>query len=263
MKVFSNGGGVQSTAALVLAARGEIDYRIFVHADVGADSENPATVTYYNEVHHPYAAAHGIQLIEVRRTKRDKSTPTLLQNIEQSKRSLPLPIRMANGAPGNRTCTNDYKIVPVDKWLKSQKATADNPAIVGLGISLDELTRMRTAHDSTASFRLRDYPLITLRLRRDDCVRIIADAGLPPAPKSSCWFCPFHRRKTWQEMHDNEPELFAKSVALEAMLNERRQMLGKDNVWLTAYNMPLDQVIAGHQSGMDFDDNCESGYCHT
>src|SRR5258708_98613 len=47
LKVFSFGGGVQSVAALVLAAQGKIDYRHFVFCNVGDDSENPATLEYY------------------------------------------------------------------------------------------------------------------------------------------------------------------------------------------------------------------------
>src|SRR5947209_1941983 len=49
LKVFSFGGGVQSTAALVLAARGEIDYQTFLFANVGGDSENPETLRYVRE----------------------------------------------------------------------------------------------------------------------------------------------------------------------------------------------------------------------
>lgn len=41
LRVFSYGGGVQSTAALVLAAQGRIDFPAFVFANVGEDSEHP------------------------------------------------------------------------------------------------------------------------------------------------------------------------------------------------------------------------------
>jgi 3'-phosphoadenosine 5'-phosphosulfate sulfotransferase (PAPS reductase)/FAD synthetase len=46
IRVFSYGGGVQSTAALVLAAQGVIDYHTFLFANVGEDSENPDTLAY-------------------------------------------------------------------------------------------------------------------------------------------------------------------------------------------------------------------------
>ena len=49
LRVFSYGGGVQSTAALVLAAQGKIDFPTFLFANVGDDSEHPATLRYVRE----------------------------------------------------------------------------------------------------------------------------------------------------------------------------------------------------------------------
>jgi hypothetical protein len=169
---------------------------------------------------------------------------------------------MAGGAPGNRSCTSDYKIKVIDRWLRAHGATAKKPAVVNLGIALDEFQRMRSAIDPKNLFRLRHYPLIDLRLTRRDCKQIITDAGLPPAPKSSCWFCPFHTRKAWQELHDTEPELFQKAVELERILVERRATLGRDSAYLSPHGMPLDQVIMADQLSMDIEP-CESGYCHT
>ncbi|MEU8804899.1 hypothetical protein AB0C35_45775, partial [Spirillospora sp. NPDC048819] len=59
IRAFSYGGGWQSTAALVLAAQGHIDFDRFLFANVGDDSEHPATLRYIREHAAPYAAAHG------------------------------------------------------------------------------------------------------------------------------------------------------------------------------------------------------------
>lgn len=50
VNVFSFGGGVQSTAVLVLQATGRLprDYDHFVFANVGNDSEHPDVINYYN-----------------------------------------------------------------------------------------------------------------------------------------------------------------------------------------------------------------------
>lgn len=127
---------------------------------------------------------------------------------------------------------------------------------------MDEFQRMRRYEPGTSVQQL-DYPLITLQLNRNDCVRIIQEAGLPVPPKSSCWFCPFHKLSVWRHMKNDEPALFDQAVALEALLNERRATLGHAPVWLTRGLIPLDQVISGDQAEMALDDNCESGYCHT
>jgi hypothetical protein len=39
LRVISYGGGVQSTALLVLAAQGRIDFGVFLFANVGDDSD--------------------------------------------------------------------------------------------------------------------------------------------------------------------------------------------------------------------------------
>ena len=49
MRIFSYGGGVQSTAALVLAAQGIIDYPTFLFCNVGNDSEDPKTLDYVHK----------------------------------------------------------------------------------------------------------------------------------------------------------------------------------------------------------------------
>lgn len=263
LKVISFGGGVQSTALLVLATQGRIDYRTFLFCNVGEDSEHPATLAYVRDVVMPYVQhAHGIELIELQRT-RFGEPETLYQRLTRpGSRSIGIPVRMSNGAPGTRACTGDFKIKVVARWLRDHGASKDNPATVGLGISLDEFHRMR--NDSGISWEKLAYPLIDLRLTRQDCINIIEKAGLPIPPKSSCWFCPFHTLRRWQEMRKQEPELFWKACELEMMLNERRGLSPKDRVWLTRKLKPLAQATTELIQDELFDDEqaiCESGYC--
>jgi hypothetical protein len=239
-RVFSFGGGVQSMAALVLAAQGRIDYRWFVFADVGADSEYPATMTYLEAVAKPFAAAHGLRLVTTQRRRKDGSFESILEKLHRTQTSIDIPVRMANGAPGNRSCTADYKVKPVAAFMRGNGATIHNPGRVGIGISTDEITRMKP---SQIEYIHNEHPLIDLELSRQDCLTVIAAAGLPLPPKSSCWFCPFHRPSAWLEMREHEPELFARSVELEAMINDRRAAMGKDQVWLTRFARPLDEAI--------------------
>ncbi len=62
LRCVSYGGGVQSTSLLVLAAQGRIDFDLFLMANVGEDSEHPATLKYVREVAIPYAEERGIEL---------------------------------------------------------------------------------------------------------------------------------------------------------------------------------------------------------
>lgn len=120
-KVFSSGGGTQSAAVLVLSAQGKIDYPIHVFANVGDNAEDPATIAYVREVLKPYAAANGIEWVEVCRRDRDGNPIDLYDFTMQAERSVPIPVRMGgSGVPGSRVCTSDWKIVPVSKWVQAQ-----------------------------------------------------------------------------------------------------------------------------------------------
>lgn len=267
LRTVSYGGGVQSTALLVLAAQKKVDFNIFLFSNVGDDSEHPKTLEFVADVAVPFAAEHGIELHELRRFRRDGSFVSLWERLtDDASRSLPIPVRMSNGAPGTRSCTASYKIEVIAKWLKQHGATADDPATVAIGISVDEMERANSRKHSNPWERI-VYPLLELGLNRHDCMRIIEGAGLPVPPKSSCFFCPMHRMATWMDMARDEPDLFEKSCALEDLLNERRDKLGKDHVFLTRRAMPLRTAVGGAiQQTFDFDgeqhvEDCDSGHC--
>jgi len=269
-RIFSFGGGVQSTTVLVLQAQNKlpIPYDWFVFANVGNDSENPATIEYMETVTKPFATRHGIRIVEVQKTTFGKPE-TLLEYIYRTKRSVPIPARMSNGAPSNRSCTSDFKIRVVNRWVKERGYIG---AGMGLGISVDESTRRR--HEAwyveDGIHKRREHPLIDLRMNRNDCYKIIHDAGLPMPPKSACWFCPFTSRGEWVERKMQQPELFAKAVALENHLNEKRESMGRDRVFLhpatKGQMQPLDQAVPNQLSMMTLLEEtcvkpCDSGYC--
>ncbi|MFJ3339046.1 phosphoadenosine phosphosulfate reductase [Streptomyces sp. NPDC086766] len=267
LRAFSFGGGVQSVACLVLASQGRIEFDTFIFANVGEDSEDPRTLAYFREYALPFAQAQGLRLEEVHRVRRDGSTETLWGRLNKDgSRSLPIPVRMSNGAPGTRSCTADFKIRVIGKRLKELGATKEHPATVGVGISVDEIQRANSRRSE--SYERITYPLLDLGLRRTDCYRVIRGAGLPVPPKSACFFCPFHRPETWREMRRTAPDLFAKSCQLEDTLNERRALLGKDPVYLTRFGKSLAEAIPDGWDTLPFDEwdetaLCDSGRCFT
>jgi hypothetical protein len=262
IRAFSYGGGVQSTAALVLAAEGRIDFPLFLFANVGADSENPDTIEYVATHAIPYARAHDIEIKEVRKQRRDGTPETLMERINRTESTIPIPMRLgATAAPGNRSCTQEFKIRVIDKEIKRQGATARNPAVVGLGISLDEFHRMKT--DSGAAYKLLEYPLIDLRLRREDCLSVIESAGLPVPPRSACYFCPYHRLTYWQELRRDHPDRYDKVIRLERKLHDRGERVGRTEVFLTRHGRFLDDVLGSHDQLDLFEGGCDiAGYCN-
>ena len=252
----------------MLAAQGKIDYQTFLFAEVGDDSENPHTLVYIREHAEPFAARHGIALHRIKRVRRDGSSPTVLEFAEHpERRSFTIPVRSgASGAMMGRQCTYDWKILVVIKWLRAHGAGKRNPAMTALGISTDEMHRARTR--STHACQVLDYPLLRLRLSRAYCRQIIADAGLPIPPKSSCWFCPFQSRTQWQRLRDEQPELFNRAVLLEQRLQAKAALTGHGRqVWLSNKLIPLAMATSAPPDTERLDhiaeDACESGYCLT
>lgn len=252
---FSYGGGIQSNACLVLATQGFIDCKLFIFANVGDDSEHPDTLAYIRDVAAPYAAQNGIELCTV--SARD----TIYQNIMKQNRRIIIPAHLSNGAPGNRTCTTDYKIRVISREIKRRGATKANPWTVGLGISTDEFYRARNY--SGYDYYTTAHPLLDLRLSRANCVGVIERAGLPVPPKSACWFCPFQSDRRWHELRKTRPDLFDKACQMEKRINEKREAIGRDVMHLHKFNIALvDAVPEQDAEQLDlFADTCDSGFC--
>ena len=271
VRVFSFGGGVQSHAVLVLQAQGKLEkpYDYFVFANVGEDSENPETLAYIENFTKPFCEKHGIKFIQVQkqvgRKKRDQRPDTLLEYVLRNKRSVPLPIHMAGGAPGRRKCTGTFKIEIVNKECKRLDFTH---VFMGLGISTDEIGRARDTNWHTEKPKIekkRDYPLIAARMNRKMCLTLIESMGLPEPPKSSCWFCPFRGPGYWIWLRRERPVLFWRAVLLEAIENKRRDLMGKDHIYFHPDCVPLLQATAEQLTLFTAEmlDACESGYCMT
>ena len=267
-RVFSFGGGVQSHAVMVLQAQGKLErpYDAFIFANVGADSENPATLEYIERYTKPFAEEHNITLLEVRKQGRTLREQVVRSNL----RSVVIPAYKGDGGSVHRNCTSDWKIEQVDRAIRAIKATHCE---VGLGISQDEAHRARGEewHDRVVSksgltvkmlgfWKKREYPLLEQRINRAQCNTLILSAGLPQPPKSSCYFCPFKKPSEWIEMKQNNPDLFAKAVELERAINNKG--LSGDPYHLHAFKKPLEQAVSDQ---LIFDDlmNCDTGYCHT
>ena len=267
LRIISYGGGVQSTALCVLATQGligRIDAAVL--SNVGDDSEHPATLSFVREVMIPWATERGLRMEIVQPVRAGKPTSLMKEITREGRRRILIPVYGDVGAPLSRSCTAEFKIAVIGRWLKANGATKENPADVCIGISVDEIERAGRGKDEP--YERRVYPLLDLGLRRSDCEQVIREAGLPVPPKSSCFFCPFHRPTTWAEMRRDEPDLFNKAQQLEDHLNDRQRELGRNPLYLTRFNKRLTDAIPEAQSSLfthegPGEDGCDSGYCWT
>ena len=269
-RFISYGGGVQSTALIILAVQGKIPpVQAALFSNVGDDSEHPATNKYVREIMTPWAASHGLPVIELHRTLKTGETQTLWQRImdyQGDKLREPIPVYGWSGAPMSRSCTADHKIRVLAKYVKSVTPKEQWPIEMCIGISTDEIQRANKGKNEKWEERM--YPLLDLGLNRGDCANVIKEAGLPVPPKSSCFFCPYHGMQTWSELRRDDPELFEKACQLEDTLNNRRAAREMQPVFLTRKAAPLRDVVAeagetlfDMNEGIFNDGGCDEGAC--
>jgi 3'-phosphoadenosine 5'-phosphosulfate sulfotransferase (PAPS reductase)/FAD synthetase len=190
--VLSYGGGVNSTALMILLIHRKLPLDYIIFADTG--SERPETYTYLKYAK-KYAEKYGIPFKIVKVRNGDSL-------YDRCKRRKVIPSKTW------RWCTRDMKIRPIYAFYRSLKAQICQY----VGIDYDEVHRMK---DSKADYVNNAYPLIDLKVGRQQCIDIIRKEGLPIPVKSGCYFCPFRNNKDWANLYNTHPELYRKAMALE------------------------------------------------
>jgi len=250
-RCLSLGAGVQSTTLLLMSARGELprlDAALF--ADTGY--EPPAVYDHLRWLERESTAAE-IPLFRVGRATLRADALTVQQHGHQrGKRwgSLPYFVKQPDGTPGmiRRQCTKEYKLEPIRKQMRALvgltpgEAAGDKVHVEQwLGISTDELHRIRVSRDYWITLR---YPLVfdrTPPMTRQDCLRWLARQYPDhPVPRSACISCPFHTNAEWRRMRDEDPASWAEAVAFDAAIRRPAGLRGE--AFLHADRVPLDQA---------------------
>ncbi len=238
LNIISYGGGIQTFALLILNARGEIspkaEYIIF--ADTG--SERQDTMRHIYQWAEPYAEEQGFEFYIVQ-----SHLGPLHATISKGK--IPVPFYGSRGGQVQRRCTERWKIRIVRKKMRQLGAKRAN---VQLGISWDEVHRMKA---SDLKWTTNTFPLIDLKLTRDDCVKIIEDSGMEVPIRSACWHCPYRSINEWREMKDKFPHEFFRAKIMESKL---------DGLYLHWDREPIEEVIRSEDESIN--DMC-GGYCWT
>jgi hypothetical protein len=161
-----------------------------------------------------------------------------------AKTVIPTYIENRDGSRGivQRQCTYDFKVLPLErKALKLMREAGAIRVTQWIGISLDEVYRMKPARDKRITHR---WPLIDLRVSRHDCLRWIESHGYPRPPRSACIYCPYHSNAEWRRLRDEEPDEFKGAVKFERDLQAVKAQT--DNMrgvpYLHSSLIPLDQV---------------------
>jgi 3'-phosphoadenosine 5'-phosphosulfate sulfotransferase (PAPS reductase)/FAD synthetase len=243
--IISLGAGVQSSALVIMAIKGNIhaDYAIF--CDTG--SERQETYQYLKEVLLPFADQHSFRLITIKYDSEYNTRQKPLHQWYFDDGSLPFRI--------NRGCTDNWKIRPFRRYLKQYE---QDGAIILLGFSLDDVHRMKESDNPKYPNR---FPLIDKKITRQELItKWFPKWNVPVPPKSGCFMCPFQRKTEWLSLRDNHPEQFQFSIQLENHAQIELEKQGQAFFPLNG-NFSLTKFENHSQSLLDFLDDdppCES-----
>jgi len=165
-------------------------------------------------------------------------------------------IPIVTSKKGMRICTKDFKIVPINRVIRTLGHDAGNPAYEDVGISADESDRVGTGGDP--KYVVKEYPLAWGGITRADCLEIIRRLGFPPPVKSGCDFCPFQRKFEWRSLFAKRPERLDELIRFE----ENGRGFPKDTLMRGG---PLRRLL-GNGTMDDYaepENGCDSGHCFT
>ena len=178
-----------------------------------------------------------------------------------------------------RQCTYEYKIVPIEKWIRNdllgmglaKKNKVGSIYInrgikieMGIGFSLDEALRMKPNKHAWVENR---WPLIDLRMSKLDCKNWLEKKGLPIPMKSSCRICPYHNDRFWRYIKDNMVSDWEDVVSFDNKLRTSSSwFLDRANkkLYLHKSCLPMDKVNLETQQErgqLGMFDECDEGYC--
>jgi hypothetical protein len=204
----------------LMAARGEIGPmpECAIFSDTGAEPRHVYTWLDWLETQLPFP---------VHRVMHDRG---LLVNIAESIEGnrfagAPFFTESDTGREGRlrRQCTREFKIQPIEKFIRremlglayGQRAPTTPEITQWIGISWDEIQRMK---DPLSKLTKHRWPLIELKMTRQDCLQWMKRQGYPEPQKSSCTFCPYHDNALWRDMKNNDPESFSQAVAVDRLI---------------------------------------------
>lgn len=245
--VVGYGAGVDSTAMLIaLTKRGvKIDFIIF--SDTGG--EKPETYAFI-PLFSKWLVKNGQPEITIVRYRREDGEEETLEQEMLRRKVLP-PI-----AYGFKSCSEKYKIRPLNRWLKENHSEIFASELPIKYIGFDRGEQRRVKPDPTGLFENK-YPLIEWNLSRQDCENIILAEGLCLPPKSSCFFCPNMKP---HEVFRLPKDLQDRAIAIEDSAKEslmELKGLGRDVSWKDLINADKNQLKAFEDSHLEYQPPCE------
>ena len=269
----------------VLAAHGKIDFNVSLTADTDTEhdclwstGERTTAREYWERIVNPYCSDHGIDARFVRaRDKHGKKLPGigdyLKAKIAQGT-TASIPLYGSQGGQLRQGCTQKWKIVAIHQEARRMGATSLHTA---QGIHFGEAVRRMkgrflrddggfSIYQETIKSKtgIRDvkwcthcYPLVDLRMYREDAQAGCRAEGIPFLISSECDLCPHKDYARWAR---TSPDKLIEIAGIEASM--------KGEYFFTDQRIPLMQAIEKmrliaeekeRQGDIDF--GCGNAYC--
>jgi len=252
LEYISYGGGVQSTAMVLMAIDGKIKKPdLVVFADTG--SEMPLT---YETVERIAVICEENNLPFFITAASSGSTQGYkLHEWYMNRGTLPMV--------GVRFCTSKFKIDPVRAFVKTKvDQTKPKPWMnAWLGITSDE--KRRATGISHVKYQIISYPL--LEISRTECKQYIKK-NYPQlnVAKSGCFCCPYARKSHWINLKKNHQNLFDTALEMEEIAKKggvTRGLFGKSTIDVFNYSHQLTDF--GFIINDEGDEGCADWSCFT
>ena len=283
LRILNLGAGVQSTTVALMIHKGElppIDCAIF--ADV--QEEPKAIYKHLDWLIKEVASSFPIYIVSAGKLGDGISVgPTHAKGHT----SIPAYTLGRRGEMGitRRQCTGDYKIQPIEQFIKrdllgcskGKRIPKGTEVTQIFGLSFEELGRAervkRSFHATGRSkFARPEFPLIEKEMRRGHCIKWMKDYGVPHSvERSACVFCPYKSDKEWQRLKLGDPDDWKRALEVDELLRNghSRASYGMRNaMYLHKSCKPLGEIDfstpeeRGDQSVMGFLGECQ-GMCGT
>lgn len=259
LKILNLGWGIQSWTMAAMCALDELPRPDFViHSDTGWEHRQ----TY------EFARQQTGWLIE-----RGVKVTTVGDNLQSAKvtgENTDIPAFTSTAGRGGqlrRQCTGRWKIQPIRRFISQElagRAVRKTPGVVEqwLGITTDEFMR---AKSSDVKYIINRYPLLDLGMSRGDCVAWLNSRRLPIPPKSSCVFCPYKNRRSWEELKREGGQDWETTLAVDTAI---RKVRPPHDLFVHPARVPLEDAVVipedfgMQQAGFNLDEApCDSGHC--
>ena len=288
-----NGLGAPSLLLLIMALRKEIPATVSITADTGWELDRKwntgrrsTNEEYFNEVIKPLCNGTHVQASFVRAVnKSGLRHPAIIDHLKACAASGQRPSVPMFGSRGGRltqTCTDKWKIRAMRQEARRMGAKFNRNAqgihfaeadrrVKGLwmgcymradGVSdaacgkwnVYRTTVIENKIEKPIKWQAHYYPLVDLKMRREDVYRAVEKEGVPYLLSSECDGCPHKDLARWER---TSPEVLQELAAVEAKFN--------GSYFLTPNRVPLleaiEQMRAKGQPTVEPDFGCGNAVC--